>query len=62
MYYFDSVFLIAATVLLTHFPHRNSEKRHYEKNIIPLFATFENSREKLIIRANFWQITKSKGL
>ena len=30
---------------------------HYQTaNIIPYFATFENSWEKLIIRANFWVI------
>ena len=35
LYHFDSVFLIAVTFSPTHFPHRNSEKRHYETNIIP---------------------------
>ena len=56
LYHFDSIFLIPVTVFPTRFPHRNSEKRHYETNIIPYFATFENSWEKLIIRANFWVI------
>ena len=56
LYHFDSVFLIAVTVFPTHFPHRNSEKRHYETNIFPYLATLENSREKLTIRANFWVI------
>ena len=33
LYHFDSVFLIAVTVFPTHFPHRNSEKHHYETNL-----------------------------
>ena len=53
LYHFASIFLIPVTVFPTRFPHRNSEKCHYETNIIPYFATFENSWEKLIIRANF---------
>ena len=53
LYHFDSIFLIPVTVFTTRFPHRNLEKRHYETNIIPYFATFENSWEKLIIRAIF---------
>ena len=58
LYHFDSIFLIPVTVFPTRFPHRNSEKRHYETNIIPCLATFENSWEKLIIRANFWVVTQ----
>ena len=56
LYHFDSIFLIPVTVFPTRFPHKNLKKRHYETNIIPYFATFENSWEKLIIRANFWVI------
>ena len=46
--HFDSIFFIPVTVFPTRFPHRNSEKRHYETNIIPYLATFENARGKLI--------------
>ena len=62
LYHFDSIFLIPVTVFPTRFPHRNSEKRHYETNIIPYLGTLENSWEKLIIRANFsviWGLTAS---
>ena len=55
--HFDSAVLIPASVIIpTHFPHRNSEKRHHETNIIPYLVTFENSWEKLIICGNFWDI------
>jgi len=47
LYHFDSVSFITATVIPTHFSHRNSEKHHYEKNFIPKLATFENSWENL---------------
>merc|ERR1711951_228600 len=52
----DSIFLMPVTFFPTSFPHRNSEKCHYETNIIPYLATFENSWEKLIIRTNSWVI------
>ena len=37
LHHLDIVFRITVTVLPTYFPHRNSEKRHYETNIIVSF-------------------------
>ena len=53
MYHFDRN---PVTIFPTCFPRRNSDTCHHETNIIPYLATFENSWEKLIIRANFWVI------